>query len=54
MHLIARLARLAVADVVWEDDKKLGRIERLPSAEKFAGKFGPDELCATAGSAVHA
>src|SRR5437763_14358917 len=49
VHAVAWLARFAVADAIRLDDEELHRAERLARAEKFAGKFRPDELPAAAG-----
>ncbi len=43
---VARLARLAVADVVGEDDEVAGSVERLPLAIEATGEAAPEELSA--------
>ena len=52
VHAVTWLARFAVTDAIRHDDEKLHRAKRLARAEKFAGKFRPDELPAAAGGAV--
>ena len=41
---VARLARLAVADVVGQDDEVLRGVERLAGAEQLAGEAVGEEL----------
>src|SRR5262249_2899153 len=53
VHPIARLARFAVADSVWQHDKKFRRIERLIFPEQLAGEFRSNKLRATASCAVY-
>lgn len=50
---VTRFRRFAVADTVGQDNEELLRGERLGLAEKFAGKFRPNELPAAAGRSVH-
>ena len=43
---VARLARLAVADVVGQDDEVLRGVERLPGPEQLAGERRGPTNCA--------
>ncbi len=52
VHAVARLARLAVAHVVGDDDEVLARVERLPGAEELTGIRSAHEAGARAGGAV--
>src|SRR5207248_11328646 len=53
VHPIARLARFAMTDRVWQNDKKLCCIEWLIFSEKFTRKLQPNELGVTASCSVH-
>ena len=50
---VARLARLAVADVVGQHDEVARDVEQLAGPEQLAGKAGADELRARSARAVH-
>src|ERR1051325_1291320 len=52
VHAVARLARFAVTDSVWQHDEVFRSVERLLFSEKFAGKLGPDKLSTGASCAV--
>ena len=51
-ELIARFARFPMTNSVRHHNEELRCIERLSRAEELAGKFGSDELRATARRAV--
>ena len=53
MHAVTGFARLAVAEVVGQDDEVLLGIEQLTFAEQLAGESGHIELFSTAGGAMH-
>ncbi len=52
VEAVARLARLAVADSVRQDDVEPRRVERLAGLEQLAGELGTDELGAAPGGPV--
>ena len=54
MQAVARLARVAVADVVGQDDEELRGVERLARPEQLAGELArPTNCAAGAAGAVH-
>jgi hypothetical protein len=53
MHPVARFARFAVTDPVWQHDEKFRGIKRLIFPEELAGKLRADKLRAAAGRPVH-
>jgi hypothetical protein len=50
---VARLARFADTDSVWQHDKKSRRVERLIFTEQFTGEFRLDGLRAAASRPMH-